>query len=158
MATLTSPSGSRRKAIFIDMTPMVDLAFLLLTFFVLTSNLNKAFIVDIEVPSKVKENESRPVLDYKRALTLVLGDQNKIYWYTGADISNAQVTDFSPNGIRKIIAEKKSTVERLFVLIKPSHKSQYKNVIDILDEMIIAEHKDFTMVDLDPLDEELLNN
>lgn len=154
MAAITG----KRSAIFIDMTPMVDLAFLLLTFFVLTSNLNKAFTLDIDMPSKVKETVQAKPIDHKRALTLVLGGQNKIYWYTGVAIDNAQVTDFSPGGIRKLLAEKKRTIERMYVLIKPSDKSQYKNVIDILDEMIIAHHTDFTIVDLDPLDQELIEN
>jgi biopolymer transport protein ExbD len=155
MATLTAPSG-RRRALSVDMTPMVDLAFLLLTFFVLTTHLNKAFTLEIGMPHKTEIDTPRPVLNAARALTLVLGDQNKIHWYTGTNIADAKVTDFSPQGVRKLIAEKKASMERLFVLIKPSNQSQYSNVIDILDEMLIAQQKDFTIVDLDPLDEELL--
>ncbi|HEY3430473.1 MAG TPA: biopolymer transporter ExbD, partial [Cyclobacteriaceae bacterium] len=94
----------------------------------------------------------------ERALTLVLGRENKIHWYSGVDIDHAQVTDFSPEGIRRVLVEKKATVKDLYVLIKPSDKSQYKNVIDILDEMIITEMKHYTIVDLDPLDLELIGN
>jgi len=153
MAVITG----KRSATFIDMTPMVDLAFLLLTFFVLTTNLNQAWTLKIEMPSKPEKTTSKPI-NQERALTLVLADQNRIYWYAGVNISEAKITDFSAGGIRKLIAEKKVTVNNLYVLIKPSDKSQYKNVIDILDEMLIAGQKDFSIVDLDPLDKELIDH
>lgn len=153
MAVITG----KRSATFIDMTPMVDLAFLLLTFFVLTTNLNQAWTLKIEMPSKPEKTTSKPI-NQERALTLVLADQNRIYWYAGVTISEAKITDFSAGGIRKLIAEKKVTVNNLYVLIKPSDKSQYKNVIDILDEMLSAGQKDFSIVDLDPLDKELIDH
>jgi biopolymer transport protein ExbD len=158
MATLTSPSKGTRRTMAIDMTPMVDLAFLLLTFFVLTTNLTKPWALRIDMPSNEKEKINRPPLDHKRVLNLVLTDKNKIYWYMGMPGSQVEVADFSANGIRKVIADKKSTIMNLYVLIKPSYKSQYKNVIDALDEMIIANHIDYTIVDLEPDDEELITN
>jgi biopolymer transport protein ExbD len=147
--------AGKRSATFIDMTPMVDLAFLLLTFFVLTTNLNKAWNLEIDMPLKEKVTKA-PLLEHTRALHVVLGSQNKIYWYMGMPGSQAEVTDFSAHGIRKVIAEKKTTVKDLVILIKPSDQSQYKNVIDILDEMIIAEHTGYTMVDLEPEDRKLI--
>jgi biopolymer transport protein ExbD len=157
MATLSAGSSSGRKRLPpIDMTPMVDLAFLLLTFFVLTTALTKPLTLQIDMPDKVETAVKQQPIEAERALTLVLDANNKIHWYAGVDISSAKRSDFSPGGIRKIIAEKKKTVEKLFILLKPSDKSLYKNVIDILDEMIIADHKDFSIVDLDPLDKELL--
>lgn len=157
MATLTAPTSRRKRLPAIDMTPMVDLAFLLLTFFVLTTSLSKPWALPIQMPEKVSKVPEPKPIEAKRALTLVLGANNKIHWYTGVDISAAKVSNFSPNGIRRLIAEKKRTIERLYVLIKPSDKSQYKNVIDILDEMIIAGHTDFTIAELDPLDKELVD-
>lgn len=158
MATINAqvPAG-RKKLPSIDMTPMVDLAFLLLTFFVLTTSLTKPWTLQIDMPENAKTVAKRKPISAQRALTIVLGANDKIHWYTGVDITSAKSSDFSTGGIRKIIAEKKKSVQDLFVLIKPSDKSQYKNVIDILDEMIIANHKDFSIVDLDPLDVELAN-
>ena len=157
MATLTAPASGRKRLPTIDMTPMVDLAFLLLTFFVLTTSLTKPWALKIEMPDKVKTVTKQKPIPAQRALTLVLGDNNRIHWYAGVDISSAKTSNFSPDGIRKVIADKKKSVEGLFVLIKPSDKSQYKNVIDILDEMIIANQQDFSIVDLDPLDVDLVN-
>lgn len=156
MATLTAPTRGTRRTMAIDMTPMVDLAFLLLTFFVLTTNLTKPWALRIDMPSNEKEKIGRPPLDHKRVLNLVLTDNNKILWYMGMPGAQREITDFSPSGIRRIIAEKKTAMKNLYVLIKPSDKSQYKNVIDVLDEMIITNHKDYTIVDLEPEDEELI--
>jgi biopolymer transport protein ExbD len=61
-------SGNRKSATFIDMTPMVDLAFLLLTFFVLTTNLGKPWALRIDMPSNEKAPINRPLLDHKRVL------------------------------------------------------------------------------------------
>lgn len=148
-------TNGRKTAVFIDMTPMVDLAFLLLTFFVLTSNLVKPWTIEIDMPSKVKDPIDRPLLDAKRAMSIVLGDQNKVYWYMGVPTGHAEVTDFSVNGLRKILTEKKESVENLYVLIKPSDHSHYKNVIDALDEMIITEITRYSIVEPESEDKKL---
>jgi len=151
-------SGNRKSATFIDMTPMVDLAFLLLTFFVLTTNLTKPWVLKIEMPDQVKEISSKKLLEDERVLNLVLGDHDKIYWYVGMPGSQTEITDFSVRGIRKLIREKKVEIKNLYVLIKPSDQSKYQNVIDILDEMMIAEHTDYTLVDLEPEDKKLIGS
>ena len=151
-------SGNRKSATFIDMTPMVDLAFLLLTFFVLTTNLTKPWALRIEMPNKVQGPTKPALLEDERVLNLVLGDHNKIYWYVGMPGSHIEVTDFSVHGIRKLLREKKVEIKDLYVLVKPSDLSQYQNVIDILDEMMIAEHTDYTLVDLEPEDKKLIGS
>jgi biopolymer transport protein ExbD len=156
MAILTSPSGSRRKSTVIDMTPMVDLAFLLLTFFVLTTNLNKPWALRMEMPDKVTSNTKQKEIKAEKVLTLVLGSKNKIYWYMGIANGKAGTTDFSSNGVRKILKDKKSTIENLHVLIKASDQSQYKNLIDILDEMIIGKIERYTIVDMEAPDQQLI--
>src|SRR5688572_9573449 len=138
MATLTVPAGSRKNLPVIDMTPMVDLAFLLLTFFVMTSILSEPYVLKINMPDKVESPTPQPPINAKRVLTLVLGDQNKIHWYVGTASDQAETTTFSGNGIRKLLIDKKNSIQDLHVLIKPSDQSQYKNIIDILDEMIIT--------------------
>lgn len=69
-----------RSPVKIDMTPMVDLAFLLLTFFVLTTSLNKAYILKITMPAQ--STDTTPMSD-KRVITLLLGNNNQVYWYPG---------------------------------------------------------------------------
>ncbi len=87
---------SKKTSTRIDMTPMVDLAFLLLTFFVMTTTLNKPQTMEITMPEKPKNEDKPPVVNEKRVLTLVLGQDDKIYWYLGITDPKVEVTDFSP--------------------------------------------------------------
>lgn len=139
------------------MTPMVDLAFLLLTFFVLTTTLNKGMVMDLHMPEKLTQTPPPPI-EAKEALTLVLGNNDQIFWYTGVPNGETQVTNYSSIGIRKILNEKKASIKGLVVLIKPSQQSQYKNVVDLLDEILIADIKRYAIVDIEPQDLALLES
>jgi biopolymer transport protein ExbD len=156
MATLASPAGGSKKLPVIDMTPMVDLAFLLLTFFVLTTTLADPWVLQLGMPEKVSDPIVQPPIDARRVVTVVLGHDDKIHWYVGTASESAEITDFSDRGIRKVLMDKKRSIKNLYVLIKPSDRSQYKNVIDILDEMIITEIKHYAIVELDTQDKQLI--
>src|SRR5687767_2224524 len=86
----------------VDMTPMVDLAFLLLTFFILTASFNKAHIMDVDMPQPLAE--PAPVND-KDVLNLVLAENNRIYYWMGID-PPVEVTNYSKDGVRKLLLEK----------------------------------------------------
>ena len=98
----------------VDMTPMVDLAFLLLTFFVLTSNLNKSKTMEIKMPKDVKDTNTTKIND-KTAVTLLL-DGNKggnIYYYEGKLDENAvlQSTTLDPKkGFRSYATGRNSPI------------------------------------------------
>src|SRR5205809_6654591 len=77
----------------IDMTPMVDLAFLLLTFFILTTTLNKPQTMELTMPEKPKNEEKLPEVNEKKVVTLILGANNKVYWYHGITDPKIEVTD-----------------------------------------------------------------
>lgn len=156
MASLTAPSGSRRKSTAIDMTPMVDLAFLLLTFFVLTTSLSEPWVLKLNMPEKVTDTSKQKPIKAEKVLTLVIGSQNKIYWYTGVANGKGQATDLSAKGVRKILADKKAEIQNLHVLIKPSDQSHYQNLIDLLDEMIIGDIERYTIVEMEKPDLQLL--
>lgn len=158
MATLTAPSGSRRKSTVIDMTPMVDLAFLLLTFFVLTTSLSDPWVLRLDMPEKLTDIDKQKPIKAENVLNLVLGAQDKIYWYIGVANGKAETTDFSGDGVRKILSEKKAKIENLHVLIKASDQSQYKNLIDVLDEMIIGDIVRYTIVDMEKPDKEMVQS
>jgi biopolymer transport protein ExbD len=142
----------------IDMTPMVDLAFLLLTFFVMTTTLNKPQTMEIVMPEKNEDLSEQPKVNEKHVLTLVLGENDKIYWYVGITDPELKLTDYSATGIRKILKEKKNEIPKLVVLIKASDKAKYKNMVDILDEMNISTVKIYALVDITPVDEELITD
>jgi biopolymer transport protein ExbD len=147
---------SKKASTKIDMTPMVDLAFLLLTFFMLTTTFNKPQTMEINMPDKLKEDDKPPEVNEKKVLTLLLGDNDKIYWYVGITDPVVEVTDFSEKGVRKILLEKNREIKEMVVLIKPSKESRYKNMVDILDEMNISNIQRYAMVDITPVDDELI--
>lgn len=149
---------SKKTSTKIDMTPMVDLAFLLLTFFVMTTTLNKPQTMEITMPEKVKKEDNPPLVNEKKVLTLILGEKDKIYWYVGITDPKLEVADYSANGIRKLLIGKKAEIQDMVVLIKPSDESRYSNMVDIMDEMNITNIQRFALVDITPVDKELIKD
>ncbi|MEO7989819.1 MAG: biopolymer transporter ExbD [Chryseolinea sp.] len=147
---------SKKTSTKIDMTPMVDLAFLLLTFFVMTTTLNKPQTMEINMPEEVKEGDTPPPVNEKKVLTIILGDDDKVYWYVGMTDPTVEVTNFSDEGIRKVLLKKNAEIDKMVVLIKATDESRYKNVVDILDEMNITNMKRYVLVDITPVDKELI--
>lgn len=148
---------SKKQSTKIDMTPMVDLAFLLLTFFMLATTFNKPKTMELVLPEKPKPEDAPPKVNEKNVLTLLLAKDNKVVWYIGVTDPQPTVTGFSKNGIRKVLLEKQAEIGKKFVvLIKPSDGSTYRNVVDILDEMAITNIRSYALVDIDPADKDLL--
>jgi biopolymer transport protein ExbD len=149
---------SKKTSTRIDMTPMVDLAFLLLTFFVMTTTLNKPQTMEITMPEKVKDEDKPPMVNEKRVLTLILGENDKIYWYLGITDPTVELTNFSSDGVRKVLLRENQQIKEMVVLIKPSDESKYKNVVDILDEMNISNIARYALVDITDVDKELIKD
>lgn len=136
----------------IDMTPMVDLAFLLLTFFMLATTFNTPQTMEITMPDKPKDENDQPLVNEKKVLNLLLSGDDKIYWYIGLTNPDPVVTDYSSAGVRKILLEQSALVSGLVVLIKPTEKSTYQNLVDILDEMQIVNVARYALVEPGPED------
>jgi biopolymer transport protein ExbD len=161
MAEINSSSGRQgsgkvrrlRASTRIDMTPMVDLAFLLLTFFMLTTELSKKTVLPLTMPTPPENIKDIPEIKGERALSVVLGPHDKVHWYMGAE-GTPSVT--SMRNIRKVLLEKRTEIKNLYVLIKPSEKSRYQNMIDILDEMAITEIQQFSLVKVNDYDKTVL--
>ena len=149
---------SKKTSTRIDMTPMVDLAFLLLTFFVMTTTLNKLQTMEITMPEKPKEEDKQPLVNEKHVLTLILGANNKVYWYLGITDPKVELSDFSKGGIRKVLLQQNAQIKDMVVLIKPSDEAKYKNIVDILDEMNISNIARYALVDITPVDKELVKD
>jgi hypothetical protein len=117
--------------------------------------------MEINMPVKPKDENEQQKLKASNALTLLLGENDKVYWYAGLPDAPAapgvQVTDYSANGIRKLLLDPvRRNNKSLVVLIKPMEKSRYKNMVDVLDEMNITETSKYAIVDVDPRDEALV--
>ncbi len=149
---------SKKQSTRIDLTAMVDLAFLLITFFMLTTTLAKPQAMDLAMPDKdQKDPDAKFAVKASRTLTILIGKNDKLLWYAGEPgKSPAKLEQYGKNGIRKVLIEQNKRVidqtkddkKGLIVLIKPSDKSNYKNFVDILDEMKIIDIATYAVVDI----------
>jgi biopolymer transport protein ExbD len=160
---------SKKSNSRVDLTAMVDLAFLLITFFMLTTSLSKPQSMDLGMPDKNKDkpDDSIEVAD-NRTLTVLLGENNKIKWYMGqfaTPLDGPDEATYGKEGIRKEILKRVKSVPEitgdskkgLIVIIKPNKKSTYRNLVDILDEMKIGRVPTYAIVDITPEEDALLN-
>jgi biopolymer transport protein ExbD len=152
---IESGKKSCKRSTRVDLTPMVDLGFLLITFFIFTTAMSKPTGLKIFLPIPVPDNE-RVKTPESGALTILIAGENKIYYYEGADPHQLQLTDLSK--IRSLIMDKKKRTdpEKFMVIIKPGKDSDFKTLIHIMDEMTINEVKRYAMVDIDPVENNLL--
>jgi biopolymer transport protein ExbD len=184
----------------IDMTPMVDLMCLLITFFMLTTAFSKPKVMEIVLPEKVKDTTKvkSPQVPAARTFNIILGKKDVIYWYIGIADPNKpplpviQKTDFSKDGIRKVLLEKNkdlfkkiydlkekvkkgelaisndslnNSIKKLksaddvgpIVLIKADEDCKYKDFVDIIDEMAIANIARYAVVDLNTVEKDILS-
>jgi biopolymer transport protein ExbD len=130
---------------------MVDLGFLLITFFIFTTTMSQPTAMKLFLPKDTEKPEEQNKVKESGALTLMLGNENNIFYYEGQlapDGSNFKSTNFKE--IRKIIIDKKRSTdpEDFVVVIKPSPESTYKNTVDMLDEMTINDVKRYALVDI----------
>jgi biopolymer transport protein ExbD len=189
MAEIAQDSGGGRKkggkvrskkmSTRIDFTPMVDLGFLLITFFMLTTTLAKPNIMSLIMPEKkdIKEDDLEPIKESK-VLTLLLGGNDKVYWYEGITDPKLDSADYSAEGLRKVILDKMDKVKSQFgeeeyedfktkekkkgsyltILIKPTENAVYKNLVDALDEMAITKTRYYVILDASEAEMDFLKN
>ncbi len=194
----------KQETLRVDFTPMVDMNMLLITFFMLVTTLSKPQVMDIAMPSDQKiEDALAPKVKESRAITLLLGEDDKIYYYLGkldesaySDYTVLKETTYSSNtsneGLRSILLERnaeavnqmrdlkleradkgnrmseeefnersreiKGDVDALTVIIKPMATSNYKNLVDALDEMQICSVGKYAIVDVTEGDFFLVEN
>jgi len=179
----------KKHATRVDLTPMVDLGFLLITFFMLTTSMLKPQTMEISVPSKDKvEEDEQNKVKASQAITVLIGKENKLYYYFGAQENGVDpeliLTDYSSEGIRKMLVSKNAEVmnnvnqlkldkanrkvsdeeyrQKLTdykaaksaptIVIKAADESNYKNLVDVLDEMNICNIGRYAIVDITPYD------
>jgi len=174
---------AKRLSTRVDMTPMVDLGFLLITFFIFTTTMSSPKALNLNMPKDTKNEEELNKAKESGALTIMLGKNNGVYYYEGQllpDGSNFKSANFATirdeiinkkkdvikthvhdSNCPKIWAENKgdknSCLDRDFVVvIKPDEDATYRNTVDILDEMTINNVKRYAMVDITPQELEVV--
>ena len=140
----------------VDMTPMVDLGFLLITFFIFTTTMSQPTAMTLFLPKDVEKQEDQNKVKESGAFTILIGGNDHLFYYEGLDPTQLKSTTFKK--IREEIIKKKQSTnpEDLVMIIKPSEEATYKNTVDILDEMTISEIKRYAMVDISPQEFELV--
>jgi biopolymer transport protein ExbD len=162
---------SKKQSTRVDMTPMVDLGFLLITFFMLTTTMSKPKTMDLIMPKDTKDEKEQNKVKESTALTILLGKKDRVYYYEGlAQDPNAsanpdffKATSFAnKDGIRDVIIKKRDAVAQLrnakgepedvVVIIKADDDATYKDFVDILDEMAINRIQRYATVDISDQD------
>lgn len=140
------------------MTPMVDLGFLLISFFVITTELSKPGAMGLNMPK-----DGPPIeLGQSNAMTILISKENSLFyyygdWQTASKSGQVYPADFSgDNSIRKQIILKQQQLaadpsqkegrEGPMLLIKATEKASYENLVDILDEVAINDVKKYAVV------------
>ncbi|MBX7206429.1 MAG: biopolymer transporter ExbD [Bacteroidia bacterium] len=167
---------AKKHSTHIDMTPMVDLAFLLLTFFLFTTTLSKPKAMPLIMPdvNEVPDPSKQTPVDDEDAMTIILSKNNRVFYYFGIKEPKVEQASFDatkPNSLRKVIIEKKKECEsrlkvggktpnerhKVVILIKADKDAKYKNMVDVLDEMNINDVPVYAIVDITPKEIEMIS-
>ncbi len=141
----------------VDLTAMVDLAFLLITFFMLTTSLSKPSAMPVAMPV----DEGAFPISENRAMTVCLGARDQILWYLGTcdkpefvqiSTSSKIRSDFQ-NQMKEVL---KRSGKSLMILIKPGENANFKNLVDILDELEIVKVPRYAIVDITSGDKKMM--
>lgn len=138
----------RRLGIRIDMTPMVDVAFLLLTFFMLTTTMSRPQTMEINIPpgdAKVEVAESN-------LLTLRVTENASIYWAIG--MGKPEKIEFA--NLRALLSQKVQENPKLITLVKIDRKGKYHMMVDIMDELNLANVTRFSLAPMQEVDKKIL--
>lgn len=143
---------SKKASLRIDLTPMVDLGFLLISFFLFTTTLAKPMAMHLAIPDD--NNKDSSVAPVNKTLNLLLGANNNVFYYEGDSLNQLKNIGAKAIALRDVIISKKIKLKNYFgsdtsliVLIKPTKDATYANVVNALDEMLINNVKTYVLMD-----------
>ena len=156
-----------KKPIKIDMTPMVDLNFLLLMFFMFTSSFSKPNVMDLGLPAKdpnpIPFNDK--VIDQLNQITFIVGENNRIFYHQSneKDLTEAGLkeTDYNGLNVSKIISkayEKAPKKEIFTIIVKPTDDANYKNFVDMMDNISISKKERYGISDIKSWEKKVYEN
>ena len=143
---------SKKLSTRVDLTPMCDLGFLLITFFIFTTTMSQPTAMRLFLPKDVDKPDEQNKLKESAAFTVMPGKDDQVYYYEGLDPSKIQVANWKT--IRDAILDKKRRTDPkdFMVIIKPDKDATYKNTVDMLDEMTIDAIHRYALVDITPFE------
>jgi biopolymer transport protein ExbD len=141
----------KRAGVRIDMTPMVDVAMLLLTFFMLTTVFNKPQTMELNLPpdSKIVVEVAASTL-----LTVRVAPDMKIYWNMGNEPTALKKVAFKE--LRPLLAERLRSIPKLITLVQIDREAKYIDMVDIIDELNLANITKFSIAPLKETDKRLI--
>ncbi len=156
---------SKKQSTKVDMAPLVDLGFLLITFFMFAATSIKPNVMNLNMPPKIPKDIVAPTeIKLSNSLTIMIGKDNKLFWHQqdekGLALETLNETDYSAEGIRKVIttATQKAEDKDMFtVIIKPTEEASYKNLVDVLDEMAITKSTKYGIVEVKPFEQKVFD-
>ncbi len=150
---------SKKINIEVDMNPMVDLAFLLLTFFMLATTFSKSQVMELVMPvlPEREDVEQEQAIKESQALTVLLDAEDRIHWFVGISDPEVHQIQLDAERLRKILEEAYRNIPDLVVLIKPMKDSRYENLIDLLDEINIVGIERYAIADVTEADLALID-
>ncbi len=152
---------SKKLSTRVDLTPMVDLGFLLITFFIFTTTMAAANGLNLIVPDETP-TKNPTVTPESKTLSLILNGDDVIHYYQGLNTADSKTTNYSVGGLRAVIRQKILEVQQRFgknedaiILIKPTNDATYRNVVTVLDEMLISNVKKYVLMEASPAEKTL---
>ncbi|MEP6952295.1 MAG: biopolymer transporter ExbD [Ginsengibacter sp.] len=146
-----SKNDPARKSLRVDLTPMVDLGFLLLTFFILTTTLSEPTVARLIMP---KESGVKTPVKENATITLMLKRNDLIDYYEGSAPKQQFIEHCSFGNLRSVIQQKQHKVGQVLgdrketvIIISPGNESTYKNFVDALDEIQINDVRHYFVTD-----------
>jgi biopolymer transport protein ExbD len=143
---------SKKLSTRVDLTPMVDLGFLLITFFIFTTTMSQPTAMRLNLPKDTDKPDEQNKLKESAAFTVMPAKNDQVYYYEGLDPSKLQSGNWKT--IRDAILDKKRRTDPadFMVIIKPDKDATYKNTVDMMDEMKIDDVKRYALVDISPIE------
>jgi biopolymer transport protein ExbD len=144
---------SKKLSTRVDLTPMVDLGFLLITFFIFTTTLSEQTAMKLKLP--IDDEKSPSTTAASKTLSILLCKDNRVKYYAGDNPALMQETNYSPSGLRSIILRQEQEIASRFgnrseaiILIKPTEDCTYENIVNTLDEMTINDVQSYILMDV----------
>ena len=138
----------KRIAVRLDMTPMVDVVMLLITFFMLTTVFNTPQTMEINIPP----DESTVEVAESSLLTLRVTADGSIYWNMG--VEKPQLVAFRE--LRPLLEERNRSNQKLITLVKVEREGTFEMMVDVMDELNLANINRFSLAPFTPNDKELI--
>jgi biopolymer transport protein ExbD len=153
---------SKKHSTRVDLTPMVDLGFLLITFFIFTTTMSEPMALGLVMPDDTKKAATDMTVGESAALTIVPMDDDKIFYYHGSLDAAMKAGSYGTvnysfkDGIGQVIRDKQLAMDRsgkvprkdLMLMIKPTEHANYQNVVNILDEVKINDVKHYALMEV----------